>query len=1218
MQQYRKNLGKVSLTTEGAWNRNKNYEILSIVYEEHTNHGFISRKNVPEGVDITNKEYWMPFNVSGYADNNIIILSKKISESAIESYTLEEAVKSIATVGRRPGTILGFYNENSDRMDIGGCWELWQYNGVDVADWENLNSWNSIYYNYNKFVGWYRNEDILKKYVPFPEIGCYAYVGSNLNDAVIYRCDRKYAWTNTTEHVWNYFKVIVDGNVTIGENGNWFNNGVDTNIPASVKGENGKTPIIRNNNNVLEVSYDNVNWETISDEVAVWARVNNNKLEITKHKVGGWEVVSDYIAAWFRWQSQGGQQAFSTGKIQITRDGITWTDLSGEFVNNLRISRYIGADETLPTSGVAEGTIYAKGPYYEDDDTLNEYPAYRIWVYAWKGNTLAWIDHGQFTSIAAGIVQETGDSEVAVMSQKAVTEKLSELGSKLNGVDLASSTAEVNADSNKYTFTRVIYPQTTGTKTYYISFSGIDIKELRVQSNDRQDLVDVFPINNECIVTISEGGFYWRVDFDTISEAINLTITVKEAGINDYLKFFNNAHYRFGGVVSLISETPLCNKFFLVPSGTTMSVPAISVPVGSFGIISYDIVTETWGTYTIKIYEGIDNIPTKDSNNFVKSSGLYKLYKEVLGEELGSVSGEVASDANYIAFNRIMPVPDSAQKCLFELSNKPTRLRIDDAAHHILVDIVPKSTFILLTVPANAFYYTFYFSNEHETFTFNVSISAPSLYDSVYYTIANELSVDKENEIDVSKLLSTYNGVSSLQIQNGTSKYNEVLENYTSHKVTIETAGVFFNLLKAGYSMQTVFSRQNFWNPMVNNIDNNGLWTLDADNNIVPAALEDINLNDYCNFTYSGQNLLLNCIDLTRTIDNIFDGDYVAKCRASIIALIRKAYKEYKAIPSLSWHLGNPYTPHAFGEYGGTGGGMQDMFSVYHSNKTITFPDETTFPYPSSHVNVVEEILNSTVVSEDGLTPLVDPDGYWLPNESTRCGRGKFGSADTQGYTSPREWFDAKCQAIAEVINELVDENGTPIPCILRLWHECESSSFWWGSGYRNYCSNEQYIQFYRLTVNTIQSHLNENNVLYGYCMTSYWGNASEFLARYAGDDYVDVIGFDNYAIGLNDASNEGTLNQCKVVTEIARQKIKIGAIFETGNYDEVQKSQNMLNDVIYPILRNNDVGLGIFQIWSSFVIDRDSQRNDFTKFVRRFDIVTDKNNIHLPTIEQS
>ena len=436
MQQYRKNLGKVSLTAEGPWDGSKRYEILSIVYDEHTQHGFISKKEVPSGVDLYNAEYWMPLNVSGFVDNNIIILSKKTSDASIQSYTLEEAVKSIPSVGRRPGSILGFYNLNTDRLDIGGRWELWQYNAVDVANWENLSSWQNIYYNFNKFVGWYRSEEALKKYIPFPEIGCYAYVGSDLNEAVIYRCDRKYAWTNTTEHVWDYIKVIVGGNVTVGENGNWFNNGVDTNIPASIKGENGKTPIIRNNNNILEVSYDNVTWTKVSDEMAAWFRINNNKLEMSRHEAGGWEVMSDYIAAWFRWQSQGGQQAFSTGKIQITRDGVTWTDLSGEFVNNLRISRYIGTDESLPTSGIAEGTIYAKGPYYEDTDTNHDYPAYRIWVYAWKGNTLAWIDHGQFTSIAAGIVQETGDSEVAVMSQKAVTEKLSELGQKVEGVTI--------------------------------------------------------------------------------------------------------------------------------------------------------------------------------------------------------------------------------------------------------------------------------------------------------------------------------------------------------------------------------------------------------------------------------------------------------------------------------------------------------------------------------------------------------------------------------------------------------------------------------------------------------------------------------------------------------------------------------------------------------------------------------------------------------------
>ena len=104
-------------------------------------------------------------------------------------------------------------------------------------------------------------------------------------------------------------------------------------------------------------------------------------------------------------------------------EGKHWDDL-GKVTNYLRIQKYIGPDEALPTKGIAEGTIYMKGPYYDESDTLNDNPTYRMWIYAWKGNTLAWQDNGEFQSIPAGIVQETGNNENVVMSQKAVTENL--------------------------------------------------------------------------------------------------------------------------------------------------------------------------------------------------------------------------------------------------------------------------------------------------------------------------------------------------------------------------------------------------------------------------------------------------------------------------------------------------------------------------------------------------------------------------------------------------------------------------------------------------------------------------------------------------------------------------------------------------------------------------------------------------------------------------
>lgn len=122
----------------------------------------------------------------------------------------------------------------------------------------------------------------------------------------------------------------------------------------------------------------------------------------------------------------------ANNKLQVSYNaGKAWEDISNSFTNNFKISRYIGINDELPTTGITEGTIYMKGPYYNENDTLNENPLYRMWVYAWKNNTLAWQDNGEFTSISAGIVQERGNSTTEVMSQDAVTRELTELESKL-------------------------------------------------------------------------------------------------------------------------------------------------------------------------------------------------------------------------------------------------------------------------------------------------------------------------------------------------------------------------------------------------------------------------------------------------------------------------------------------------------------------------------------------------------------------------------------------------------------------------------------------------------------------------------------------------------------------------------------------------------------------------------------------------------------------
>lgn len=171
--------------------------------------------------------------------------------------------------------------------------------------------------------------------------------------------------------------------------------------------------------------------------------------------------INDYEDPSFRFKASETQgQGETVGTIQVTHDqGASWEDVSPEFTNNLRIKGYVATTSALP-SGQAVGTIYGVGPTYDASDTGQTNPIYTLYVY----NGTSWVNNGCFTSIAAGVVQETGDSETEVMSQKAVTEELSQLGLKTGVTELQTSTASG---------TFIEFPITEG-NTYIIEVDHIE------------------------------------------------------------------------------------------------------------------------------------------------------------------------------------------------------------------------------------------------------------------------------------------------------------------------------------------------------------------------------------------------------------------------------------------------------------------------------------------------------------------------------------------------------------------------------------------------------------------------------------------------------------------------------------------------------------------------------------------------------------------------
>lgn len=51
-----RNIGKVSISCDGVWDIKKNYDKLCLV--TYDSYNYISRKQVPNGTNITNEEYW--------------------------------------------------------------------------------------------------------------------------------------------------------------------------------------------------------------------------------------------------------------------------------------------------------------------------------------------------------------------------------------------------------------------------------------------------------------------------------------------------------------------------------------------------------------------------------------------------------------------------------------------------------------------------------------------------------------------------------------------------------------------------------------------------------------------------------------------------------------------------------------------------------------------------------------------------------------------------------------------------------------------------------------------------------------------------------------------------------------------------------------------------------------------------------------------------------
>jgi len=107
------------------------------------------------------------------------------------------------------------------------------------------------------------------------------------------------------------------------------------------------------------------------------------------------------------------------------------------------------------------------------------------------------------------------------------------------------------------------------------------------------------------------------------------------------------------------------------------------------------------------------------------------------------------------------------------------------------------------------------------------------------------------------------------------------------------------------------------------------------------------------------------------------------------------------------------------------------------------------------------------------------------------------------------DWYRRKLAKIAAVVRVIEGRDGTLAPVAFRPFPECDGDWFWWG---KPSCSAEEFKACRRFTVRHLRDELGAHNPLYAFSPDCRFVTERDYLERYPGDEFVDVVGFDDYA----------------------------------------------------------------------------------------------------------
>ena len=169
---------------------------------------------------------------------------------------------------------------------------------------------------------------------------------------------------------------------------------------------------------------------------------------------------------------------------------------------------------------------------------------------------------------------------------------------------------------------------------------------------------------------------------------------------------------------------------------------------------------------------------------------------------------------------------------------------------------------------------------------------------------------------------------------------------------------------------------------------------------------------------------------------------------------------------------------------------------------------------------------------------------------------------------------------IGEWAKGTIGADGKVVPMIFRPFHEFDGGWFWWG---KPHCTKAEFIALWRFTVSYLRDTIGVRNFIYAFSPDNRFNTAEEFLDRYPGDEWVDMLGMDNYGdMGRDGYKLESATRKLKIVSDLAISKNKLAAFTETGL--ESLPNPVWWTEVLLKVMKTKGLELSYVLVWRNDV----------------------------------